>query len=485
MASIDILAKNNGQIIQSLNTNSVVLNQNSVVKIGVKIDDVANILREGNAAVITLKNGEKIVVENYFDPAVNESLLVFEGNNGELYWAEFTDSSGQMLDVVKYNPITEEALLGGGATDLLPWIGGALAVGGIAAAVGGSGGSSSSNNSTPQNPADNAEKLVSQAETTYQNALEILEQAQQDGLITPEEQQAVQDAIDAAAEAKNEAQDAVNVLPDGADKDDLQDRLDAINDPITLPPVNDADGNGIDDEVDTQIDAVEGLVVAAEQAYQNAVDALEVAESNNLITPTEQAALEDALEAAQQAKADAQAAVNALPAEVQEAIDGFQDRLDALTDITIPAINDANENGIDDSTEDPLDLANDLVDAAEAAYQSAEEALGDANADGLITPEEQTALEDTLKDAQDAKDLAQDAVNALPAGTDRDGLQGRLDSLVDIVVPPVNDADSDGVEDTVAEQAATVLVEGAEAAQEAAEDLLAELQEDGLITPAE
>ncbi|MEK5764905.1 GA-like domain-containing protein, partial [Acinetobacter junii] len=87
-----------------------------------------------------------------------------------------------------------------------------------------------------------------------------------------------------------------------------------------------------------------------EQAYQNAVDALEVAESNNLITPTEQAALEDALEAAQQAKADAQAAVNALPAEVQEAIDGFQDRLDALTDITIPAINDANENGIDDST---------------------------------------------------------------------------------------------------------------------------------------
>ncbi|MEK5764435.1 GA-like domain-containing protein, partial [Acinetobacter junii] len=89
------------------------------------------------------------------------------------------------------------------------------------------------------------------------------------------------------------------------------------------------------------------------------------------------------------------------------------------------------------------------------------------------------------KDAQDAKDLAQDAVNALPAGTDRDGLQGRLDSLVDIVVPPVNDADSDGVEDTAAEQAATALVEEAEAAQEAAEELLAELQEDGLITPAE
>lgn len=63
-------------------------------------------------------------------------------------------------------------------------IGGALAVGGIAAAVGGSGGSSSSKDSTPVNPMENAERLVSQAETTYQNALEILEQAQQDGLIT-------------------------------------------------------------------------------------------------------------------------------------------------------------------------------------------------------------------------------------------------------------------------------------------------------------
>ena len=236
MASIDILAKNNGQIIQSLNADSVILNQNSVVKIGVKIDDVANILREGNAAVITLKNGEKIVVENYFDPAVNESLLVFEGNNGELYWAEFTDSSGQMLDVVKYNPITEEALLGGGATDLLPWIGGALAVGGIAAAVGGSGGSSNSKDSTPINPVDNAERLVSQAETTYQNALEILEQAQQDGLITPEEQQAVQDAINTAEEAKQVAQDAVNTLPAGTDKEGLQDRLDDLVD-IVVPPV--------------------------------------------------------------------------------------------------------------------------------------------------------------------------------------------------------------------------------------------------------
>ena len=64
--------------------------------------------------------------------------------------------------------------------------------------------------------------------------------------------------------------------------------------------------------------------------------------------------------------------------------------------------------------------------------------------------------------------------------------KSRLSAINDpITVPPVNDADANGVEDTAAEQAATALVEDAEAAQEAAEELLAELQEDGLITPAE
>ena len=81
---------------------------------------------------------------------------------------------------------------------------------------------------------------------------------------------------------------------------------------------------------------------------------------------------------------------------------------------------------------------------------------------------------------------AEAAVDDLAAGGVRDALEDRLDAINDpITVPPVNDADANGVEDTAAEQAATALVEDAEAAQEAAEELLAELQEDGLITPAE
>ncbi|MCL6249427.1 hypothetical protein M5F00_16420, partial [Acinetobacter sp. ANC 4945] len=97
--------------------------------------------------------------------------------------------------------------------------------------------------------------------------------------------------------AKELAQNAVDALDPGTAKDDLQDRLDNLTD-IVIPPVTDADGNGIDDAVDAQIADAEAAVKAAEDAYQAAEDALADAESNGLITPTEKAALEDALKAA-------------------------------------------------------------------------------------------------------------------------------------------------------------------------------------------
>src|SRR5690606_9111295 len=214
MAEIQVLAKDNGQLIQNLNTDSIILNQHSVVKFGVKIEDIANIKKEGDAAVITLKNGEKIVVENYFESGVDESLLVFEGKNGELYWAEFTDSSGQLLDVIKYNPITEEALLGGAASELLPWIGGAIAVGGIVAGASSGGSSNNGGGSPVTNPVDAAEVLIKDAEDKQKAAEDLLNELQKDGLITPEEQAQIRDAVDVAAEAKDKAQDAVDELPE-------------------------------------------------------------------------------------------------------------------------------------------------------------------------------------------------------------------------------------------------------------------------------
>ncbi|WP_216069315.1 GA-like domain-containing protein, partial [Acinetobacter ursingii] len=101
-------------------------------------------------------------------------------------------------------------------------------------------------------------------------------------------------------------------------KDALDLRLDALTDPvITVPAVNDADGNGVIDSADGA--AATAAVVAAEQAYQDAKDALTTANTDGLINPAEKAALEQAKADAEAAKAAAQAKVDALPSTEQTA----------------------------------------------------------------------------------------------------------------------------------------------------------------------
>ncbi|WP_252719356.1 GA-like domain-containing protein, partial [Acinetobacter ursingii] len=101
-------------------------------------------------------------------------------------------------------------------------------------------------------------------------------------------------------------------------KDALDLRLDALTDPvITVPAVNDADGNGVIDSAD--VAAAPAAVVAAEQAYQDAKDALTTANTDGLINPAEKAALEQAKADAEAAKAAAQAKVDALPSTEQTA----------------------------------------------------------------------------------------------------------------------------------------------------------------------
>ncbi|WP_180179726.1 SwmB domain-containing protein [Acinetobacter sp. YH12041] len=150
MANIQILSAENGELIQDINTNIVNLTEKSVIKVNATIDEVAKITRQGNSAVIYFKNGETITIENYFDYAVNDNRIVFE-HEGQLYWAEFTDENGVMLDTIRYHPLTGDlAESETVAAGILPWLGGALALGAIAAAAGGgsSSGSSSDNRDT-------------------------------------------------------------------------------------------------------------------------------------------------------------------------------------------------------------------------------------------------------------------------------------------------------------------------------------------------
>ncbi|WP_035271139.1 GA-like domain-containing protein, partial [Acinetobacter sp. Ver3] len=123
------------------------------------------------------------------------------------------------------------------------------------------------------------------------------------------------------------------------------------------------------------------------------------ANANGLITPTELTALTQARDDALAAKTEAQTKVTALPEAVQAEKDALQGRLNDLVDITLPTVNDEDEDGVVDDIGEALAAAEAAVEAAEAAYAAAEQALIDANANGLITPTELTALTQARDDA--------------------------------------------------------------------------------------
>ena len=356
----------------------------------------------------------------------------------------------------------------------ISWVVGAGLAGAVAAVA--SNLSDDSDHSSNANESDvNAAKLlVLTAETAHQVAEDLITDAQTDGLITPEEQQAIQDAVDAATAAEQAAQEAVTALPESADKDGLQDRIDALTD-LDVPAVT-----------DPQV-AADALVTEAETAEAAAETALSQAQSDNLINPTEVAALEAALADATTAKETAQAAVDGLPATVDST--DLQTRLDALDGIEIPAVNDANSNGVDDAVDTQLSDVEAAVALAEQVYGDAVESLDQAQNDGLISQIEFDTLSEDLAAAQNAKDAAQAAVDGLPAElqAEKDGFQERLDALKNIEIPAVNDADNNGIDDAI-----DSLIADAEAAVAAAEQAyddaavaLEQAQLDGLISQTE
>ncbi|WP_204173281.1 hypothetical protein, partial [Staphylococcus sp. GDY8P40P] len=85
-----------------------------------------------------------------------------------------------------------------------------------------------------------------------------------------------------------------------------------------------------------------------------------------------------------------------------------------------------------------------------------------------------------------AKQMAQEKVNSVPNGTaGKDDLQTRLDNIVSVTSPEVNDADSNGVLDTEQLSEATQAVANAEQAKTAVDTKLSDITVDGLVTPDE
>lgn len=114
MTRIIVASKEGLDVLQDGQLNKVILNQPTIIQIGVSQKDIASMEKQGGRLVIHLKNGETIVLENFFNEATNttEHSLVFPTEQGKFVEAQF-DAQGKVIDYKGLNHVTD---LGYGST---------------------------------------------------------------------------------------------------------------------------------------------------------------------------------------------------------------------------------------------------------------------------------------------------------------------------------------------------------------------------------
>ncbi|BBK27850.1 hypothetical protein SAP2_10340 [Staphylococcus arlettae] len=326
-----------------------------------------------------------------------------------------------------------------------------------------------------------ATKAVEEAERADKEAKEKLANANKDGVINPKEHQELEAASNQAETKKKEAEAKVNALSENQ-KGDLPQRLEELTG-IVVPEINDQDSNSVADDLDKSKAEATKAIEVAEQADKAAKDKLTKANEDDVINPKEHQELEAASKKAKETKVAAEAKVNAL-SENQKG--DLPQRLDKLTGIDIPGINDKDSNGVADDLDQAKDEATKAVVEAERADKVAKDKLTKANEDGVINPNEHQELEEASKKAKETKATADAKVKALPENQ-KGELPQRLEVLTGIDVPNINDQDSNGVVDDLdqANDEAMKAVEEAEKADKVAKEKLAKAVEDGAINPKE
>ncbi|MFP0526938.1 BapA/Bap/LapF family prefix-like domain-containing protein, partial [Acinetobacter baumannii] len=116
----------------TVNATQITLTEASIVHTKMSRDDVDEFIRDGNNLVLKLKNGEVVVIENFFiiyDDVASD--LVFEEDGCVLYWFDGVSGFKGIPGLEALLPAVESSQLVG----LLPWLVGAAVVGGAAAII--------------------------------------------------------------------------------------------------------------------------------------------------------------------------------------------------------------------------------------------------------------------------------------------------------------------------------------------------------------
>src|SRR5699024_9769729 len=277
------------------------------------------------------------------------------------------------------------------------------------------------------------------------------------------------------------AKEKLGSVPNGtAGKAELQTRLDNITS-VTSPEVNDADNNGV---LDTeQLSEASQAVVNAEQAQTTVDNKLTEITSDGLVTPDEKSEVDALIQTLESAKQTAKEKLNSVPSGTAGK-DDLQTRLDNITSVTSPEINDTDSNGVLD-TDQLLEMSHIIADV-EKAKASVDKKLSEITFDGLVTPSEAAEIDKLIFGLKVIKQSAKNKLNTVPDGIPgKDVLQRRLDNIVSITSPEVNDADSNGILDIEQLSEAEKAIEAAEKAKTAVDKKLTEITSDGLVAPEE
>ncbi|MFH4934206.1 YSIRK-type signal peptide-containing protein [Staphylococcus cohnii] len=326
-----------------------------------------------------------------------------------------------------------------------------------------------------------ASHIIEDAEQVKETLDTKLSEITSDGLVTPGEKAEIDRLILGLKVIKQAAKDKLNAVPDSTTgKDALQRRLDNITS-VTSPEINDADSNGV---LDTeQLSEATEAVINAEQA-KTAVDTkLTEITSDGLVTPNEKAEVDALVQSLETAKQTAKEKLDSVPNIIVGKAE-LQTRLNQITSVTSPEVNDADSNGVLDAEQ--LSEAEKAIKAAETTKVAIDTKLADITSDGLVNPKEKAEIDKLIQKLDKEKQAAKDKLAQVPnSAADKVELQTRLNQITSVTSLEVNDADSNGVQDTKQVSEVNKAIKAAESAKTAVDTKLADITSDGLVNPKE
>ena len=104
MTKVVVIAKKDQTIINETQASKIQISQPSIVQLDLKQEDIQTIHRVGNQCVITLKNGQKIIIDDFYtDDFGSPNTLVLKGTQSQYDLVEM-DVDGK---TVSYRPVDE------------------------------------------------------------------------------------------------------------------------------------------------------------------------------------------------------------------------------------------------------------------------------------------------------------------------------------------------------------------------------------------